>query len=297
MVRNNKLSSLLWHPHQGLWNWALLGAIRKIVPLSPIYIPIFTLIAYLDSAILFLRALLRRVSQVGFTKIFSKVRIPDDASILYLDLGTHKEGNELALMVERILPRLCKKFESYGFEASRESFDQVKAKFANKKNVDLINKALCYVLPPEGKIKLFKDIKREGVGDSLYKPTEHYEKIEAMRLSDWLRESNIDLQNRICLLRMNIEGSEYDVIKDLVERGLAKHIDGYYGMWDDVSKIDKKRGEEFLAYLEENKIYNFTFNIRDMEWPVRIRCIEYDIGTSVQAGLNRIKRRVEGKRK
>lgn len=284
---------MLWHPHQGLWNGELLRAIRRIVPLSPIYKLIAGLIVLLDTAILILRAVVRRVSRVGATRILSNIRVPHDISILYFDLGTYKEARELALMIDGILPRLCDKFESYGFEASPESFQQAKVKFADRENVNLINKALCYVLPPNGKIKLYKNMKG-GSGDSLYRHSEHYQEVEAVRLSCWLSENNIDLQNSICLLRMNIEGAEYDILKDLVESRLAKHIDGYYGMWDDISKIDKQRDGEFRAFLSENQIHPFTFNGRDLKWPIRMRCIEYDINTSVQAGLHELREGLKG---
>ena len=112
-----------------------------------------------------------------------------------------------------------------------------------------------------------------------------------MRLSDWLRERNIVLGDRICLLRMNIEGAEYDVLQDLVENGLAAHIDGYYGMWDDISKTDIRRDAEFRVFLSRNDIRSFTFNGRDVKWRARMKCIEYDMNSSVLAGLRRLDRR------
>jgi hypothetical protein len=99
-------------------------------------------------------------------------------------------------------------------------------------------------VPSSGKVTLYKDSGR-GSGDSLYRESDSYEEVDATRLSDWLLRRNIILQRGICLLRMNIEGAEYDVIKDLVESGLARNIDGYYGMWDDVFKIDQQRDEAF----------------------------------------------------
>ena len=64
---------------------------------------------------------------------------------------------------------------------------------------------------------------------------------------------------------MNIEGAEFDVLQDLVESGLAAHIDGYYGIWDDVSKISVKRDAEFREFLSRNGIRSMTFNGRDVK--------------------------------
>lgn len=291
-LSHERLLELLWHPHQGLWNLDLLKAIRRIIPLSPINKLIDQTIIFMDTIVLFLRTLVRKVSLLGFTKIVSKARVPNEISILYFDLGTHMEAAELTLMVDRILPSMSERFEAYGFEATQEFFEQANAKFAGRKNVNLIHKALCYVLPSDGKIKLYKS-KGKGLGNSLYRSSDTFEEVEAIRFSDWLRNRNIDLENSICLLRMNIEGAEYDVLQDLVSSGLAKYIDGYYGMWDDVYKLDKQRDDQFRAFLRENQLYPFTFNGRDLKYSARIRCIEYDINTSVQVKLHKLKERLK----
>ncbi|MFH0911542.1 MAG: FkbM family methyltransferase [Planctomycetota bacterium] len=280
---------MLWHPHQGLWNWALIGAIRKIFPIAPIHIMIHVAIVQLDTLILFLRALFRRVSLLGPARIFAGARVPDSVSVVYLDLGTHKEGAELSLVVDRILPRVCNNFEAYGFEASRESFEPVEKKFSHRKNVRIVHKALCHALPAGGTVRIYKDMK-DGIGDSLYGQTDSFEEVEAMRLSDFLRENHMIRDNRIILLRMNIEGAEYDVIKDLVESGFAGHIHGYFGMWDDVSKIDIRLDEEFRAFLARNKIDTFPFNGRDLRWFFRRKCIAYDFQTHLLKGLLKLER-------
>ena len=87
---------------------------------------------------------------------------------------------------------------------------------------------------------------------------------------------------------MNIEGSEVDVIQDLVESGLAKHIDGYFGMWDDMSKINQKKDDEFRLFLRNHHIHPFTFNERDFMAPLRVKAIRYDIATAIRAGGNRL---------
>ena len=143
-----------------------------------------------------------RVSKIGLTGLVTTTRVPNDISIIYFDLGTHKRANALAIMVEKILPSLCENFEAYGFEASREYFEEARAKFLERKDVNLLNKALCYVLPSDGKVRLFKG-PGDGLGSSIYRHNYvQYEEVEAIRFSDWLHENNLDLKNNICLLRM-----------------------------------------------------------------------------------------------
>jgi FkbM family methyltransferase len=284
------LSWMFWHPHQRLWNAGLVGAIERTIPISAINRPIRGMIMLIDTFFLFVRAVARRSSLLGVRRIFAKARARDGVRIIYFDVGTHKEGAELAAMTDAILPRMGSDFEAFGFEASQESFHQVNQKFLGNRHVSVVHKALCNATPPQGKIRLYHDA-AGGLGDSLHRPGDSFEDVEAARFSDWLRERNIALEDRICLLRMNIEGAEYDVLQDLVENGLAAHVDGYYGMWDDISKTDIPRDAEFRAFLSSNGIRSCTFNGRDMRWRVRLKCIEYDLNTSVLAGLRRLERR------
>ena len=277
---------MFWHPHQRLWNDRLVGVIERVIPATSISRPVRGMLMLVDTSLLFLRAVLRRLSLFGFSEIFTKWRT--GYPVLYLDIGTHKEGAELALMTDVILPRVCFTYEAYGFEASQESFRQVRVKFSKKRHVILLHKALCNT---QGKIRLYHNA-RSGLGDSLYREGDSFEDVDAVRLSGWLRERNISLEDTICLLRMNIEGAEFDVLQDLVESGLATNVDGYYGMWDDVSKINVERDAEFREFLTRNGISSMTFNGRDMRWRFRMKCIEYDMNTSVMVGSRRLERRM-----
>jgi len=268
----------------------LVSIITRALPFKILRWPVILAVVFLDTLFLWVRALARRVKKVGIGSLFTKTRAPKGTSILYFDLGTHKRAEELSLIVNTILPRFCDQFEAFGFEASVEFFKQSRQRLGEKDNVKLVNAALCKKLPSDGKIKLYKD-SGDGVGSSVYRDTfGEYEEVQALRFSDWVRSNNIDLETSVCLLRMNIEGSEVDVIEDLVESGLAEYIDGYFGMWDDMSKIDEDRDDEFRTLLRKNRIHPFTFNQRDLKSAFRLSPIKYDIGTAIQAGVNRTAR-------
>jgi FkbM family methyltransferase len=277
----------LWDPHQGLWNSTLVGGLRKVMPITVIHRVMCRATIFLDTFILFVWAFFIRVSSLGISSIFRQARVPDDISILYLDIGTHKEGAELLLIVDELLPPICNNFEAYGFEANQESFEQVTKKFIDRGNVQLIHKALVCNLPSNGKIKLYKNGK-DGLGDSIYRHATQYEEVECKRLSDFLIESHLIKENRIIILRMNIEGAEYDVLQDLVENELDNCIDGYFGMWDDISKIDSERDAEFRIFLAKHQIHTFTFNGRDLVWSFRKKCIAYHLHTQIMKGLRKL---------
>ena len=214
--------------------------------------------------------------------------MPADVCILYFDLGTHARARELAWMVRHTLPMFAHNFKGYGFEASAELADTARARFDGRHHVTIIHAALCNEPPEDGKVKLYKD-GSDGLENSLYRRGfGEYEVVEAMRFSDWFKAQGFDVSKSICLLRMNIEGAELDVIADLLKSGLDHCIDGYFGMWDDLSKIDVHRSEAFRALLKERGIWPFTFNGRDFKVPLRLRCIEYEVATAVQVGLRRL---------
>lgn len=48
----------------------------------------------------------------------------------------------------------------------------------------------------------------------------------------------------------SMEGAEADVMEDLIAYDLLKYFDGFYGMWDDVSKIDQEKDRVFRGLLK-----------------------------------------------
>ena len=53
------------------------------------------------------------------------------------------------------------------------------------------------------------------------KKSDKYEKVILKKLSDFITQRDLDF---ISLINMNIEGSEYRVLKDLIESGFIKNI-------------------------------------------------------------------------
>ena len=68
----------------------------------------------------------------------------------------------------------------------------------------------------------------------------------------------------------------------LIDVGFARHVDGWFGMWDDVGKINPEADREFRARLAANGIRPVTFNGRDMPFRLRRACIRYAVRTAVR---------------
>lgn len=203
-----------------------------------------------------------RINYLLKNKNINKSRYSPNKNINYFDLGTHKFARELNWVFDEVLSKLPNPCRLFAFEANPKTFNIAKNNCSQIDNLKFHNLALVSKVPESGLVRLYTS--GEGVGDSIYRKEESYVEVEAKKLSDVIRDEAIRLDECINIIRMNIEGSEFDVIEDLIESDLIKYFDGFYGMWDDVFKLDKEKFKKFNKILKEVGVYPFPFNGRDM---------------------------------
>lgn len=283
---SKRLRSTIWHPYKGFWNKAVINVATR--PTKTLNHLVVASVVAVDTAVLFLRAVARRARLAGWRTVTTPTRVPAGTRVVYLDVGTHRAGAELRWMAERVLPACTVSFEAWGFEPSERSFTAASAALDHIPAVTMVRAALVHELPDGGTVRLHTS--KHSLRDSIHRVGDSYEDVAAYRLSAWLAQQGIDLERTICILRMNIEGAEFDVLQDLVEQGLSSEIDGYYGMWDDLLKFDRAKDEQFRHFLAQHGIESLPFNGRDMDWGMRRRLIRYDVHTSLLAGLRRLGR-------
>ena len=94
-----------------------------------------------------------------------------------------------------------------------------------------------------------------------HKPTE-YENVQSLIFSNWLKNNVSDLEDSINILKINIEGAEIHLFKDLADSGLIKHFDVFCGTGDDIEKIPElsHRVEEYKNLLKDNDITIHRFS-------------------------------------
>jgi FkbM family methyltransferase len=246
-----------------------------------------------DTGFLAWRIVARRVRLLGVPALFG-LRPVTDTPVVYLDLGTHEQPGELTF-AHAMLRRLCRDLTVFGFEANAASSRAAQEAVAGLDRVQVLHGAVCRVVPANGLVQLYSPSSPHGKGprgrgDSLYRRSDAGTPVRAIRLSAWLREQGLADGERVLLLRMNIEGAEFDVLHDLADAALTRMVDGYYGLWDDLSKFDEETDREFRRFTAGQGIRPVTFNGRDLRWPWRRRLIAYDLRTSVHAGARRIAR-------
>lgn len=269
----------IWHPHQGLWNWDLVTALTSDpMAAKPPKSRISWMLIWIDTCILAAKVLYRRIAKsVASGALLGKAR-KEGVKVTYIDVGTHVAAKELTLLREHVLPRTSADFRCIGIEANEISCRKVADRFSGDDRVTLIHAAACRDIPESGHVELY--LHGDGHGDSLYRVNKNSVAVPAIRVSDLVKAEAAD-PDRIILLRMNIEGAELDVLKDLDENGLLGRINGFYGMWDDLSKIDPELDRELIAFMKTHGLKTLTLNERDFVSGFRVRVIAYDLVTSI----------------
>ncbi|BCX13529.1 MAG: methyltransferase [Candidatus Dojkabacteria bacterium] len=147
----------------------------------------------------------------------------------------------------------------YAFEPEPIAFDILKEKVKDLPNVHIYNKA---VYSKNGKMKLYRhnDTAKDPVlyseGSSLFHKKNNVNKndfveVEVVRLVDFIKENKID---KIKVLKIDVEGAEYDLLNDLFDNKLHKICDyifvelhahkiGYLKIKDDKMR-DRMRAEK-----------------------------------------------------
>jgi len=92
----------------------------------------------------------------------------------------------------------------------------------------------------------------------------NYIEIPCFDLSSWIKET-FD-PNDYIILKLDIEGAEYEVLNKLIEDGTLNMINELWGEWHDMKISDEKTkqlAKKVYKYLEDN---NIKFN----EWEIHI---------------------------
>lgn len=244
---------LFWHPHQKLWNWRLYDGLRR-----------------LPGGKWFARLLI----EVDTWLLAARCEPAKEPTgpFLYVDCGVHQQGLQVRLMHEWF-PQAA----LIGFEASAEHYEKASAGLADITGLELRQEAVVGPDHQDQTITLYKT-GGDGKGDSLFAERGSVtETVPAVRLSSVLA----DHPGLPVILRMNIEGAELYVIEDLIAAGMLGRVAGFYGMWDDLSKIDPAEDRRFRRLLAEHHIRPITFNDRDCPYPRRLKAIRGDMASQL----------------
>jgi len=265
----------LWHPHQHLWNWDLVDRLKQAPGGPLVRRALVRGLVELDSLVLAAQVL----PLVPRTLRARKASSPKPR-VLYIDCGVHKRGEQVR-KVHDWLDDECE-LSILGFEANPATYEEAVSNLDDLSELDLRQVAL--VGPDEERETVILHVGTgDGKGDSLFSERGSATvEVPAARLSDILTKDYPWFDDAVVLLRMNIEGAELFVIEDLVAAGLATSIDAFFGMWDDLSKINPDKDAAFRSLLKRNGISTLTFNDRDMPYFLRL----WAVRTAIEAAVD-----------
>lgn len=253
-----RVRATVWHPHQKLWNRRLVRALRRM-PLGGL---LERAVIVVDSVLLVGRSL-----RAGVRHNVSESRV------LYLDCGLHTEGRQVRTVSEWLEPRVGH-LDIVGFEAGPHHVRAARRSLSDVSNLQIHAVALVGPDHADSTVRLYRDA-AAGRGDSLFAGRgQAFDDVPAARLSSYLPPVG---SYDAVILRMNIEGAESFVIDDLIDADAIDCITGYYGMWDDLSKIDPEADLRFRQTLTEYGIATMTFNDRDYVLRLRLWAIRNHI--------------------
>ncbi len=182
--------------------------------------------------------------------------------INYFDFGLYR-GVELGWMANDILPKQeVGDYSIYGFEACKPYAEALQRTYSYNKKVEIFNVAIA---EKEEKVNLY--YAANALGHSIFSTKnnvskENFEEVQGVRFSQWLKDHSVDLENSFNIMKVNIEGAEWHLFRDLVENDLVKHIDVFCGAGHDVEKIGELQDSvsDYYKLLEDNniKIHRFT---------------------------------------
>lgn len=248
----------VWHPHQGAWNHYTMSLFQGTRAMRWVY----------------------RADNAGRrAAVWRHARAAPPApplgkrpQLVFVDIGLHRQAAQSVRMIEWFAgtwPLRILAYEAhpeYAAEA-RAAMDAAARRSGQPIPITVKDCALVGPEQTASSVKLHLD-NEVGKGNSLFAARgERTIDVEARRLSEDLAAEGVDGGREIVVVRMNIEGAELFVLQDLVASGALSRITAFYGMWDDLFKIDAKQDAALRRLCRRHRVRTFTFNDRDLVRP------------------------------
>ena len=172
------------------------------------------------------------------SRFFWNLRKGDDKLSFDYNFTSDSLVFDVGAYIGSFTEKLSNKFNCkiYCFEPKLEYFDYLNQKFKNNENIRIFNFALSN-FTGTGMISSI------GAGSSMVYRQENavLEEIKVKSIYEFLKEENI---NKIDLLYLNIEGSEYNLLDEIITKNIQKkilHFQIQFHNFVDNSKVKKEK--------------------------------------------------------
>jgi FkbM family methyltransferase len=175
-----------------------------------------------------------------------------DESSLVLDLGGYQ-----GQWASDIFSMYCCRVVV--FEPVKEFAEAIQKRFARNPRIEVLPFGLGARTRPE-RISLCKD------GSSIYKVSPTSQEIQIRDIAEWLHEQEI---TAIDLMKINIEGGEYEVLDRLIETGLIRTIRNVQVQFHDIATDSNARMEQIQEQLSHTHAPTYQYRFVWENWALK----------------------------
>lgn len=167
----------------------------------------------------------------------------DDESVV-LDVGGY-QGQWASDLFSRYRCRI------YVFEPVSMFAEQIQKRFKKNDQIEVFPFGL-------GGFSRSELIHISASGSSIFGTSAHCEQIKIVDIKDWINEKSID---KIALIKINIEGGEYELLDRLIETGLIKIIDNLQVQFHNISRDSREQMKRIQKELQKTHkpTYQYEF--------------------------------------
>lgn len=196
-------------------------------------------------------------------KIIKEQQSYESIFINYFDLGL-RDGWELDEFL-KFVSSFNIKYKVYGIEACKKLYDKLHTKYIANPNIEISHLAISS--KDDQLIKLYHSKNYDGnsifkTKNNLLDVDKNFEMCKTKRISTFIQDIKKS-NNTINIIKANIEGAEYDVIKDLQMENKLDYFDYYIGAgWTtDMYWIEELQSkiQEIKQILKNNNIKTYYF--------------------------------------
>ena len=175
----------------------------------------------------------------------------------YFDLGFCWDCAEIDKIINDIFPSLgIEDYRIYAFDACREYAESALKKYKDNPKIQIYNYA---VSDSDKIIKLYHHWNRTG--HSIYNTKQdvssEYEEVYSIVFSEWFLKNISNPNESFNIMKVNIEGAEWDLFNDMSKNDVIKYFNFFCGdRGIDVTKVGelKDKADEFFQLLEQNNV-------------------------------------------
>jgi len=105
-------------------------------------------------------------------------------------------------------------------------------------------------------------------GSSLFRDSSDREEVEIVDIATWIRSKGI---TRIDLMKVNIEGAEYDLLERLIETDLIRIVTNLQVQFHEISPDSKIRMERIQDHLRKTHFPTYQYTFIWENWAIKYK--------------------------